>query len=326
MENQNKINTYSKDGKKRKSKKGCILSFLIAFIVIACILLLSVGLVALYYYNTVPKLENLSPSIIAETSKVYAIDGSLLTEFHAAENREIITFDKMSENIKNAVVSVEDKRFYLHQGVDYKRIFGALISDIRTKEYSQGASTITQQYVKNVYFSPEKTLRRKINEALVAIQIERNYTKDKILEMYLNTVYFGSGAYGIEKAAQTYFGIPAEQLDVPQAALLAGLVRAPEVYSPFNNLKNAVSRRTVALNLMKEQGFIDEEQFRQADEDPIILNTDVNISGQGENRFATFFIDYVKQQLYDKKFTDSDVFKGGLRIYTCLLYTSPSPR
>ena len=318
MENQNKINTYSKDGKKRKSKKGCILGFLIAFIVIACLLLLSAGLVALYYYNTVPKLENLSPSIIAETSKVYAIDGSLLTEFHAAENREIITFDKMSENIKNAVVAVEDKRFYLHQGVDYKRIFGALVIDIRTKDYSQGASTITQQYVKNVYFSPEKTLRRKINEALVAIQIERNYTKDKILEMYLNTVYFGSGAYGIEKAAQTYFGISAKDLSVSQSALLAGLLKAPEVYSPFNNLKNAVSRRTVALNLMKEQGFIDEEQFIQADEDPIILNTDVNISGQGENRFAPFFIDYVKQQLYDKKFTDFDVFKGGLRIYTTL--------
>jgi len=318
MENQNKDIVYLTANKKRKSKKGCILGFLIAFIVIACLLLLSAGLVALYYYNTVPKLENLSPSIIAETSKVYAIDGSLLTEFHAAENREIITFDKMSENIKNAVVSVEDKRFYLHQGVDYKRIFGAFINDIRTKDYSQGASTITQQYVKNVYFSPEKTLRRKINEALVAIQIERNYTKDKILEMYLNTVYFGSGAYGIEKAAQTYFGISSKDLSVAQSALLAGLLKAPEIYSPFNDLKNALSRRTIVLNLMKEQGFIDEEQYRQAVEDPIILNTDVNISGQEENRFAPFFIDYVKQQLYDKKFTDSDVFKGGLRIYTTL--------
>jgi penicillin-binding protein 1A len=318
METQNKKITYPAADKKRKSKKGCFLGFLIAFIVVACLLILSVGLIALYYYKTVPKLENLTPSLIAETSKVYAIDGSLLTEFHATENREIVTFDKMSENIKNAVVSVEDKRFYLHQGVDYKRIISALISDIRTKKYSQGASTITQQYVKNVYFSQEKTLRRKVNEALVAIQIERNYTKDKILELYLNTVNFGSGSYGIEKAAQTYFGISAKDLSVSQSALLAGLLKAPEVYSPFNNLENSISRRTVVLNLMKEQGFIDEEQYRQAVEDPIILNTVVNISGQEENRFAPFFIDYVKQQLYDKKFTDFDVFKGGLRIYTTL--------
>ncbi|MHB1348172.1 MAG: PBP1A family penicillin-binding protein, partial [Candidatus Humimicrobiaceae bacterium] len=301
-----------------RSKKGCFFGFMIAFIIIAFLLILTVGLVALYYYNTVPKLEDLTPSAIAETSMVYAIDGSLLTEFHSTENRVIIPFDKMSDNIKNAVVSVEDKRFYTHQGVDYKRIFGALINDIRTRDYSQGASTITQQYVKNVYFSPEKTLRRKINEALVAIQIERNYTKDKLLEMYLNTVYFGSGSYGIEKAAQTYLGIRAKDLSISQSALLAGLLRAPEVYSPFNSIENATDRRNLVLGLMKEQGFINEEQYSQSLREPIILNTDIDFSGQEETRFAPYFIDYIKQQLYDKKFTDSDVFKGGLRIYTTL--------
>src|SRR5665811_693232 len=262
MENYNKKNSYPPKIQKRKPKRGAIFGFLIAFVLVVCSALLSAGLIAVYYYIAVPKLENLTPSLIAETSKVYAIDGSLLTEFHATENREIIAFDKMPQNIKNAVVSVEDKRFYTHSGVDYTRIIGALINDIRAKDYSQGASTITQQYVKNVYFSPEKTLRRKINEALVAIQIERNYTKDKILEMYLNTVYFGSGAYGIEKAAQTYFGISAKDLSVSQSALLAGLLKAPEVYSPFNNLNNAVERRSVVLSLMKEQGFIDEEQYK----------------------------------------------------------------
>ena len=318
MENQNRKTTYIKDNKKRKSKKGCFLGFLIAFVVGACLLILSAGLIALYYYNTVPKLENLTPSAIEETSMVYAIDGSILTEFHSTENREIIPFDKMSDNIKNAVVSVEDKRFYTHKGVDYRRILGALINDIRTKDYSQGASTITQQYVKNVYFSPEKTLRRKINEAMVAIQIERNYTKDKLLEMYLNTVPFGAGAYGIEKAAQIYLGVSAKDLSISQSALLAGLLRAPEVYSPFNSIENATGRRNLVLGLMYEQGFIDEEQYLQAIKDPIILNTDIDFSGQEETRFAPYFIDYIKQQLYDKKFTDSDVFEGGLRIYTTL--------
>ncbi|MCL4377125.1 MAG: PBP1A family penicillin-binding protein [Actinobacteria bacterium] len=317
MENYNKKINYNKNINK-KSRKGCFTGALIAFIVIVFLALLAFGLTGLYYYFTVPKLEDLNPSPIAETSKVYAIDGSLLTEFHAAENREIIPFDKMSKNIRNAVVAVEDKRFYIHQGVDYKRILGALLADIRTKNYSQGASTITQQYVKNVYFSQEKTLRRKINEAMVAIQIERNYTKDKILEMYLNTVNFGAGSYGIEKAAQTYFGISANDLSISQAALLAGLLRAPEIYSPFNNLDKAISRRNTVLTIMKEQGFINDEEYKQAIEDPVLLNTNANTSGIQENRFAPYFIDFVKQQLYDKKFTDYNVFKGGLRIYTTL--------
>ncbi|MCE5330326.1 penicillin-binding protein, partial [bacterium] len=302
----------------RKNRKKCLSGFLIAFIIIVCLALVSGALIALYYYFTVPKLEELTPSPIAETSKVYAVDGSLLTEFHAAENREIVPFDKISVNIKNAVVAIEDKRFYLHQGVDYKRILGALLADIRAKNYSQGASTITQQYVKNVYFSQEKTLRRKINEALIAIQIERNYTKDKILEMYLNTVNFGAGSYGIEKAAQTYFGVSAQNLSVSQSALLAGLLRAPEVYSPFNNLDRAISRRNTVLTLMKEQGFIDDKEYKDAVEDPVLLNTNENTGNKEENRFAPYFIDYVKQQLYEKKFTDYNVFKGGLRIYTTL--------
>ena len=318
MENYNKKNSYPPEIQKRKSKRGVVFGFLIAFVLIVCFALLSAALIAVYYYITVPKLENMTPSPVAETSKVYAIDGSLLTEFHATENREIIAFDKMSKNIKNAVVAIEDKRFYTHQGVDYKRILGALIADIRTKNYSQGASTITQQYVKNVYFSQQKTLRRKINEALIAIQLERNYTKDKILEMYLNTVNFGAGSYGIEKASQIYFGVSANDLSISQAALLAGLLRAPEIYSPFNNLDKAISRRATVLTLMKEQGFIDGEQYKQAVEDPVILNISTTTGSGEENRFAPYFVDYVKQQLYDKKFTDSDVFKGGLRIYTTL--------
>ncbi|MCL4385668.1 MAG: PBP1A family penicillin-binding protein [Actinobacteria bacterium] len=317
MKNNKKI-INSRLNRKSKSIKGCFFGFFIAFIIVLCFILLVGGLFAFYYYKKLPKLENLTPSPIAETSKVYAVDGSLLTEFHASENREIIPFDKMSQNIKNAVVAIEDKRFYTHSGVDYKRIIGALITDIRNRNYSEGASTITQQYVKNIYFSQEKTLKRKINEAILAIQIERNYTKDKILEMYLNTVNFGAGSYGIEKAAQTYFGVSANDLSISQAALLAGLLRAPEVYSPFNNLDKAIDRRNTVLELMKEQGFIDEEQYKQAIEDPVVLNSSANKNNEEENRFAPFFIDYVKQQLYDKKFTDFDVFKGGLRIYTTL--------
>jgi penicillin-binding protein 1A len=311
-------NTVNKN-KNRSKKRGCLKSFFI-FLAVCLFLILFVGAIAaLFLLKSVPSYENLTPTAIAETSKVYAIDGSLITEFHAEENREIIPFSKMSKNIKNAIIAVEDKRFYEHQGVDYRRIIGAFIADVRSGKVVQGASTITQQYVKLVYFSPEQTLRRKINEAVISIQLERHYTKDKILEMYLNTIYFGSGAYGIEKAAQTYFGVSANDLTIAQAALLAGLVRSPENYSPFNNLENAKNRRNLVLKLMYDQGYIDKDEFFSSITEPVELNaSQTNTGGNYPERFAPYFIDYVKQQLYEKKFTDYDVFKGGLRIYTTL--------
>jgi penicillin-binding protein 1A len=304
---------------KRRELSGCLK---VLIFVISSILLLSLAtgsILVLYYLNSLPTLEELTPSTIAQNSNVYAIDGSLLTEFHAGENREIIPFHQMSQYIKDAIVAVEDKRFYEHQGVDYIRIIGAFIADIKAGDLSQGASTITMQYIKNVYFTPEKTFRRKINEALIAIQLERNYTKDKILEMYLNTICFGSGAYGIQKASKVYFGVDASELTLPQAALLAGIVRIPELYSPFNDIEKAKIRRDLVLQLMYDQGYIDTDQYLDALAEPVIINKDQTYDSEiFSSRTAPYFIDYVKQNLYDKKFTDYDVFKGGLRIYTTL--------
>ena len=304
----------------RKNSKGCLRGFLI-FTAVAIVLIIGItAIIAFIYINSLPTMEELSPSPIAQTSKVYDIDGNLITEFHAEENREIIPFSSMSDNIINAIVSIEDKRFYEHQGVDYIRIIGAAIADIRAGELAEGASTITQQVVKNIYFSHEKTWRRKINEALIAIQLERNYTKDKLLEMYLNTIYFGTGTYGIEKASEVYFGKDASALSIPEAALLAGMVQAPEVYSPFNNMESAKYRRDHVLKMMYDQGFIESDEYMNSLAMPIEINEDgTNISGdQYGNRLAPYFIDFVKQQLYDQEFNDYDVFKGGLRIYTTL--------
>src|SRR3989304_1640903 len=217
------MNNFDKNKNNRK-KSGCLKSFFIVLAICIALVILIGAIAGLLYLSTVPALEELTPTAIAETSKVYAIDGSLLTEFHAEENREIIGFDKMSRNIKNAIIAVEDKRYYEHQGVDYKRIIGAFLADIRSRTIVQGGSTITQQYVKNVYFSPIQTFRRKINEAVIAIQLERHYTKDKILEMYLNTIYFGAGANSVEKASQLYSGERSSDLLRAQSALLAGLV------------------------------------------------------------------------------------------------------
>jgi penicillin-binding protein 1A len=304
----------------RRKAGGCLKTFLIFF---AALILIIAGLVIVFsiiYINSLPTLEELTPSPIAQTSKVYDIDGNLITEFHAEENREIVSFSMMSDEIKNAIVAVEDKRFYDHQGVDYIRIIGAAIADIRAGELAQGGSTITQQLIKNIYFSPEKSWRRKINEALIAIQLERHYTKDKILEMYLNTVLFGSGTYGIEKASQLYLGKNASDLNIPEAALLAGLVQSPEVYSPFNSIENAKQRRDLVLKLMYEQGYINSGEYIESLAEPIIINSEGPGSSKAllGSRHAPYFIDFVKQQLYEQKFSDYDVFKGGLRIYTTL--------
>jgi len=306
-------------GPKLKKPGRCLKFFISISVAIFLVAALIGAALTIYYINTLPTLEELTPSPIAQTSKVYALDGSLITEFHAEENREIISFNEMSPYIKDAIVAVEDKRFLEHQGVDYIRIIGAFIADLKAGELVQGASTITQQYVKNIYFSPEKTFRRKINEALISIQLERNYTKDKILEMYLNTINFGSGTYGIEKASEIYFGKNASELDLPQSALLAGLVRAPEIYSPFNDMEKAKLRRNFVLQLMYEQKLIETNQYLNALAAPITLN-EKSTAGpdQFSSRIAPYFIDYVKQNLYNQKFTDYDVFKGGLRIYTTM--------
>ena len=148
---------------KRSELSGCLKFFIFTISALLVLTIATGAILILYYINSLPTLEELTPSPVAQTSKVYALDGSLITEFHAEENREIISFHEMSQYIKNAIVAVEDKRFYEHQGVDYVRIIGAFIADIKAGDRSQGASTITMQYIKNIYFTPEKTFRRKLN-------------------------------------------------------------------------------------------------------------------------------------------------------------------
>lgn len=305
--------------RKQSKEKSCWLSFLVALTIFLMITIFIGTTGCALIPRTVPSLDELNPSDSAETSKVYALDGTLITEFHAEENREIVPFEKMSNYIKDAILAVEDKRFYDHQGVDYIRIIGAFIADVKAGNKEQGASTITMQYIRNVYFAPEKTFMRKINEAVMAIQLEKKYTKDKILEMYLNTIYFGVGTYGVEKASQAYFGISANDLNLQQAALLAALVKAPSIYNPYSDIKKAQDRRNLVLKLMYEQQRIDKEQYLNAISSPVELNKDTQLAeDEQQNQIAPYFIDYVKQQLYEKKFTDYDVFKGGLRIYTTL--------
>ncbi len=176
-------------------------------------------------------------------------------------------------HLKNAVIAVEDRRFYEHNGFDYIRIVRAFFTNIREGRIVEGGSTISQQYVKNAYLYPDRTLSRKIKEAYLTIQLERNYPKEKILLMYLDTIYLGSGTFGVEEASRLYFGTEPHKLNLSQSALLAGIIRAPEIYSPINNLELSVSRRNTVLSLMYEQGYIDKQQYIDAILSPVELNT-----------------------------------------------------
>lgn len=183
-----------------------------------------------------------------------------------------IEINKISANTKNAFICAEDKRFYSHNGIDYIRVGGALISNIKSKSFSEGASTISQQLIKNTLLSNEKTINRKLKEFKLARELENNYTKDEILELYLNNIYFGSGAYGIENASNYYFGKSASNLTLAESALLAGTINAPSVYSIQSNPEKALKRRNLILTLMNNQGKISEEEMLKAQNEKLTLN------------------------------------------------------
>jgi membrane peptidoglycan carboxypeptidase len=187
----------------------------------------------------------------------YAIDPA------AAESIDI-SLEEISPYLLDAVVAVEDRRFYEHKGLDYGRIISALVSNLREGKIVEGGSTISQQYIKNAYLGPERTYARKLREAYLTIQLERQYPKEKILLMYLDSIYFGAGVYGIVDASRMYYGIEPSALDLSQSALLAGIIRSPENYSPLNNPNLSLTRRNLVLALMYEQKYIDKEQYIEA--------------------------------------------------------------
>lgn len=273
------------------------------------------------------KLPNLEESLakakdVPETSKVYASDGTFITQLHAEENRENIPLSAVPQVMRDATIAIEDERFYDHPGVDVRAILRAFFRNTNQGKVVEGGSTITQQYVKNVLVQRTKTLKRKINEAALAYQLEQKYSKDQILELYLNTVYFGQGAYGIETAAKTFFGISARALTLPQASLLAGLIKSPARYDPFVDLKATLQRRVLVLSRMQGLGLITPEDAQKAAATPPALKRQEKL----ERYEAAYFVEWVKQLIqYDPRFKAlgsglgdriNSLFKGGLRIYT----------
>jgi penicillin-binding protein 1A len=247
---------------------------------------------------------------------VYASDGhTILAVLRGSQSRVLVHSQDISPWIKQAIVATEDKRFYQHGGIDIRGMARAFVADIRHSGAVQGGSTITQQFVKNALTGDDRTVTRKLKEAALAWQLERRWSKDQILTAYLNTIYFGNGAYGIQRAALTYFGHSAKELTLPEGALLAGIPEDPSLYDPVAHPKAAKARRRVVLTLMLQQKIIDAQQFRQAVAAPMPKPGDVHLSGvQGQ---APYFGEYVKAQLIDR-FGAKRVFGSGFRVDTTI--------
>ena len=257
----------------------------------------------------------------SQASTVVAANGTILTTLHAGENRTEIPLDRIPRHVQDAVVSSEDRRFWSHIGVDLRGIFRALRRNVDEGEIVEGGSTITQQFVKNAILGSDRTLDRKIEEASLAIQVERQFSKEEILEFYLNTIYFGAGAYGIEAAAQVYFGIPAAELDVGQSALLAGLIKAPSTYDPFVNAEGAIERRTEVVAAMVEEGHLSQAEAAEINASDIVL-----APPDPESAYpGAYFVEEVKRFMLDhpafgRTYEERArlLFTGGLHIETTL--------
>ena len=270
---------------------------------------------AFYVFFDVPdwqKLDISKLSALAQTSSMYDMNGELMSELRGSENRIIVSLDGIPLHTRQAFIAAEDLRFYDHRGIDVYRILGALRSNLKSGSLAEGASTITQQLAKLTHLSAEKTIRRKLEEINLAFQIEKVYNKDEILAMYLNTVYFGRGAYGIQAAAQAYFGVDAEDLTLNQSASLAAIIKAPSIYAPHISPSNNRSRRQYILSVMAENGFISQEEKQAALDESIWV-----LAQEAEKQLYSWYIDEALRESAELLGLSADeVIQGGFKIYT----------
>jgi penicillin-binding protein 1A len=283
-------------------------------IVIIAVLSILLGISAggyVAYSMGIPSIEEIKQYKPSGGTKIFADDDVLIGELKA-EKGIFVPLNKIPAFMIHAVVAVEDARFWKHKGIDSLAIARAFIKDIIHVELKEGGSTITQQLAKVVFLTPEKTLQRKIREAALAIKIEKNLDKNEILELYLNKIYFGHGAYGVEMASQVYFAKPVQQLSLAEAALIAGLIKAPSLYSPFNDLGRARERQQIVLSRMVEEGYLKMSEKENALKQPVYLSS--TRKGLEANNY---FTEYVRKYLEDKYGIET-VYKRNLRVYTTL--------
>jgi penicillin-binding protein 1A len=310
---------YSGNRRRRKrrarSRKKHSRRMLVATLIGLPVLVLIAGTVgATAVFGSSCDLNALTPVAVGENSFVFAADGSELGVIPAERNRTPVSRAQISHWVPKATVAIEDRRFYQHGGVDPVGIARAFVADVRAGKFAQGGSTITQELVRNLYLSRDRTLKRKLTEACLAIKLAQQWPKDKILTAYMNQVFYGNHAYGIEAAAETYFSRTAKELNLDQAALIAGLPQAPSSYDPFRNPEAALARRSDVLHAMLVNGAITSSQFARAD-------AKTSLELKPGKRFIRirepYFFSYV-EDLLQQEYGSNTVREGGLKVYTTI--------
>lgn len=287
---------------------------LLAVVIAALSLMALVGIAVAVIYPSLPSLEALTNYHPKQPLRVYSADGYLISEF-GQERRAYVKIENVPQDMKNALIAIEDRRFYKHNGIDLKGIARAAISNLKGGS-KEGASTITMQVARNFFLSSERNYKRKINEALLALKIEKSLSKDQILELYINQIYLGQRAYGFAAAAQVYYGKPLEKLNLAETALLAGLPKAPSSYNPYVNPKRASTRQKEVLMDMLRNQFISQAQYDQAYQMPLKYKA----SKQSRDLDAEYVAEIVRDSLYQKY--QDDIYISGLKVYTTILKTN----
>ncbi|PWA11932.1 primosomal protein [Pueribacillus theae] len=304
--------------KKQRYQRKRILGKLAIHIVMAffiCVILLTGGFAytAISYVKEAPKL-NPKQLIAPQSSTIYDMNNKKVTDISGEEYRKTVPLEQVPKTVQNAFLSVEDARFWEHHGIDFKRLGGAVVANLSEGFGAEGGSTITQQLVKLSFLSPEKTIKRKVQEAYLALKLERRYSKEEILEMYINKVYLGEGAYGVATAAEVYFGKSVKDLNISEAALLAGLPQRPSGYNPFKYPELAEKRRNTVLSLMEQHGYISEKEKMEAQSIPV----GKLLTKRGEKTKYNSFTDHVIEELKEKGIDEKALYTQGLKIYTTL--------
>lgn len=272
------------------------------------------GLVGLALsFRNLPDVRVLRNYIPSETSYIYDMDGTLLDSLHDEANREVVDLNQISPNLKRAVLAIEDSYFFSHHGINPSGIARATLANMAEGQTVEGGSTITMQLVKNLFLTPERSMSRKVAEAVLSLRLEQVFTKDQIMEMYLNQVYWGHNTYGVQTAAKSYFNKPASELNLAESAMMAGLIQAPEVFSPFVNYQTAKQRQLLVLDRMKKIGWITAAEAEQAKATPLQLGEITSFRASQ----APYITDAVIQEL-TSRFGKEAVLQGGMRIQTTI--------
>ena len=297
---------------KRRKKGGLAYYAIYAFILSALLLLLSGALLFFYYSHRLPDFEPLKERNLNAYSVVYSEEDEVVGKF-LMDNRIPIPYEGIPKQLVNAFVAAEDAEFFQHKGIDYKGMIRAMFKNLLAGRIVQGGSTITQQVAKTFFLTPKRSYLRKLREVAYAFSLERDFTKEEILALYLNNIYLGNGAYGVEAAAESYFNKRTEQLNLAEITMMAGLVKAPSRYSPVNDLKRAKERQAYVLSRMTELGFISKEEKEKA------LRVQLKIQPRGSAYFskAPYFTEFIRQQV-ERKYGKEKLYQEGLRIYTSL--------